>query len=169
MWILWVPVTETKEEIGYADQQSSLMAQIEQKVPTEKQMQQLKEKMGTWGEDDDNLFTRPSPSDPILGFSRSCSRSSLLLASATERAGDHLPLPPPKDLFLKQCQLQAWLSKRRSSKRTRSRTGPLWICWGGGGHELQGGVSLRLRCCKPSLTAKKLRLQHFKGTKTMQV
>ena len=64
MWILWVPVTETKEEIGYADQQSSLMAQIEQKVPTEKQMQQLKEKMGTWGEDDDNLFTRPSPSDP---------------------------------------------------------------------------------------------------------
>ncbi|CAL1162838.1 unnamed protein product [Cladocopium goreaui] len=64
VWILWVPVTETKEEIGYADQQSSLMAQIEQKVPTEKQMQQLKEKMGTWGEDDDNLFTRPSPSDP---------------------------------------------------------------------------------------------------------
>lgn len=73
------------------------------------------------------------PVTPILGFSRSCSRSSLLLASATERAGDHLPLPPPKDLFLKQCQLQAWLSKRRSSKRTRSRTGPLWICWGGGG------------------------------------
>ena len=100
MWILWVPVTETKEEIGYADQQSSLMAQIEQKVPTEKQMQQLKEKMGTWGEDDDNLFTRPSPSDPhprlqpqqpAVGISNRKGRGSSATAAAQRPLPETMP------------------------------------------------------------------------------
>lgn len=57
VWILWVPVIEQKDEIGYNDRSSELSAQVEKKTPTCKQMQELKEQMveNSWDEDE-NLF-----------------------------------------------------------------------------------------------------------------
>ena len=92
IWILWVPVTEQKDSIGYSDNSSSLSAQIEKKAPTSKQLQALKETMNSadWDESDDNLLFNLS----------SVSRSSgamldSMLGNATD-GGDRAVLQQPQ-------------------------------------------------------------------------
>ena len=55
MWVLWVPVSEQRDDVGYTDKAVELEARTDRKTPTSRNIQELKEQM-VFTEDDINLF-----------------------------------------------------------------------------------------------------------------
>ena len=70
IWILWVPVSEQRDEIGYSDKGVELQARQEKKAPTSRVIQELKEQM-VFTEDDVNLFDVSGVQVPSLTSSLS--------------------------------------------------------------------------------------------------
>ena len=61
VWIMWVETSEVKESVGYVDSQVSLDSMVEQKAPTQRQVQELREKMDSmWGEDEISIVATGS-------------------------------------------------------------------------------------------------------------
>ena len=55
VWVLWVPVSEQRDDVGYTDKAVELEARTDRKTPTSRNIQELKEQM-VFTEDDINLL-----------------------------------------------------------------------------------------------------------------
>ena len=81
MWVLWVPVSEQRDDVGYTDKAVELEARTDKKTPTSRNIQELKEQM-VFTEDDINLFDAtgievpgPVPARPVLAASTASTTS----------------------------------------------------------------------------------------------
>lgn len=103
VWVLWVPVSAQRDDVGYTDKAVELEARTDKKTPTSRNIQELKEQM-VFTEDDINLFDAtgievpgPVPARPVLGPSTGSTPSNSNRRNTRRgntRSGSDLGEPP---------------------------------------------------------------------------